>query len=152
MAQPSESRIRSLMRSRTSCGMRSYRSPETNSAILRVWTLSVGECSAMGSEKVTSMPADADPVEIALALQVLQPIEHPSHVVRAAVTGQCQELFPQLGALERLLRRALEVGDAARERAPIAQVDGDGGGERGRAALPDRDGHTLAQRADLRIL
>src|SRR5580704_1747478 len=41
MAQPSESRMRSLIRSRTSAGICWQVRPETNSAILRVWTFVV---------------------------------------------------------------------------------------------------------------
>src|SRR4030081_3549750 len=75
--------------------------------------------------------AHADPIEIALVLEVLQALEHGGHVAAGAVAREQQELLPQLGAIERLLRRALEAGDRTREDAAVLQGDGDDGGERG---------------------
>ena len=52
---------------------------------------------------------DLDPVEIAFGFEVLQPLEQPRHRRAVAMPGQQQEFLAHLGAVERLLRRALEA-------------------------------------------
>ena len=74
--------------------------------------------------------------------------------VRSQCLGQQQELLAHLGAVERLLRRALEAVDAAGQRAAVLERDRDGRGD-GVAVLGligHRDGHALRQRADRRIV
>jgi hypothetical protein len=69
--------------------------------------------------------ANADPVEIGFPFQILHAIEHLAHIVGAAMARQQQEFFAQLALIERLLRRALEASDAARERAAVFERDRD---------------------------
>jgi hypothetical protein len=51
--------------------------------------------------------------------QILQAIEHVALILAAAMAGQQQELLAQLPLIERLTRRAFEVGDGAREHAAV---------------------------------
>src|SRR4051812_21845115 len=95
--------------------------------------------------------ADADPIEVRLMLQLLQAIEHLAHVVRRAVAGQHQEFLPKLALIERMLRRALEIGDRTGEHAPILQSDRDAGGKRRKWLLARGDLHALRERSDLRV-
>src|SRR5882762_1041447 len=95
--------------------------------------------------------ANTYPVEIGLVLQILQTIEHSSHVLTGAVAGQQEKLLPQLGVIERLLRRSLEVGDRAGEHASVVESDGDGRGKRGRTLLGDGNRYARRERADLRV-
>src|SRR6516164_7880896 len=65
-------------------------------------------CSLPGRTILVSR-FDGDPIEIGFVFQVLQAIEHLAHPVSAAMAGQHQKLVAQLGARERLLRRAFEA-------------------------------------------
>ncbi len=97
---------------------------------------------------------DLDPVEIAFAFDVLQPLEQPRHRRAVAMPRQQQEFLAHLGAVERLFRRALEAFDAAGERAAVVERHGD---RRDDAVavlglVRDRNRHALRQRADRRIV
>src|SRR6516164_4913636 len=71
----------------------------------------------------SSLRVDTDPIEVGLMLDVLQPIEHPSHVLRPAMAGQHQELVLQLRLRKRAIRCAFETGNSARKNASIPQRD-----------------------------
>ena len=80
----------------------------------------LGRCAALGLPSFFS-PLDLDPVETAFAFDVLQPLEQPRHRRAVAGLGQQQELVAHLGAVERLLRRALEAFDMAGQRPAVLE-------------------------------
>ena len=97
---------------------------------------------------------DLHPIERALAFEILDALEQPLHGGAIAMPRQQQEFLAHLGAVERRFRRALEVVDAARQRAAILERHRDGRGKRVAVLrlVGHRDRHPRGQRADRRIV
>src|SRR5262249_23242086 len=93
----------------------------------------------------------ADPVEARFAFELLQAFKHGAHEIRLTMAREQQKFLPQLAAVERLIRRALELRYGTFEHAPVVQCDPDIGGERRGALLGNADAHTPGERSDPRI-
>jgi hypothetical protein len=122
------------------------------------WSTNVPLTSAAcGEERRSGVPqtdvvgVESRAVSVACRMRHHSSCERFTHIVGAAMARQQQEFLAQFAPIERLLGRALEVGDAAREHAAVVERDRDGRGQRGRAVLGDRDRQVLGERADLRL-